>query len=137
MTQQTNLEELKNLATQNKIKNYQVGASSRGGLISIVKATNGTRLTISKEVNQKLGYPKELFIGFEGGDLIIFNADESDVGNVKLKKNDQQKLNIYNTSLVDSIIKEFSLNYTNKTSRSFANGHYEQKGRTILYVKMV
>lgn len=137
MTQQTNLQELKNLATQNKIKSYQVGASSRGGLISIVKATNGTRLSISKAVNAKLGYPQELFVGFEDEYLFIFNADDLDVGNVKLKENKKEKLNIYNTSLVDSIIKEFNLDYTDRTSRSFSTGHYKEQGRPILYVKMV
>lgn len=132
-----NLQVLQSIIVNNKIKSFQNVSSGRGGFISIVKSTNGTRLTISKKVNEQLSYPMELFIGIEGDFLLIFNSEGLDAGNIKLEKNDKERLNIYNTSLVDSIIATFNLDYTGRTSRSFAEGYFENKGREILYVKLV
>lgn len=132
-----NLQVLQSIIANNKIKSFQNVTSSRGGFISIVKSTNGTRLTISKQVNEKLGYPSELFVGFEDDYLLIFNAEGTDASNIKLRNNDKQKLTIYNTGLVNLIIDEFELDYTDKTSQSFADGHFKEQGRPVLYVKMV
>ncbi|QGM31939.1 hypothetical protein GI482_16965 [Bacillus sp. N3536] len=132
-----NLQVLQSIIAKNKIKSFQNINSGRGGFISIVKSTNGTRFTISKQVNEKLGYPSELFVGFEDDYLIIFNAEGTDASNIKLRKNDKRKLTIYNTGLVNLIINEFELDYTDKTSRSFTDGHFKEQGRPVLYVKMV
>lgn len=132
-----NLQVLQSIIANNKIKSFQNVTSGRGGFISIVKSTNGTRLTISKQVNEKLGYPSELFVGFEDDYLLIFNAEGTDASNIKLRNNDKQKLTIYNTGLVNLIIDEFELDYTDKTSQSFADGHFKEQGRPVLYVKMV
>lgn len=135
--QEEHLQMLKDMAAKNKIKMYQKTSSGRGGFISMVKATNGTCLKISKQVNEQLGYPMELFIGIEGDYLLIFNSEGLDVGNIIFDKNDKERLNIYNKSLVDSIIATFNLDYTDRTSRSFADGHFKEQGRPVLYVKMV
>lgn len=132
-----NLQALQSIMANNKIKSFNNVSSGRGSYISIVKATNGTNLTISKKVNKELGYPKELFIGFDNEYLVIFNADGLDGANVKLDKNNKDKLNIYNTSLVNLIINEFNLDYSDRTSRSFSDGHFKDQGRPVLYVKMV
>lgn len=131
------LQGLQSLMTNNKIKTFNNVSSGRGGYISVVKSTKGTRLTINKKVNERLGYPKELFIGFDNEYLVIFNADGLDGGNIKLDKNEEDKLNIYNTNLVNLIIDEFNLDYTDRTSRSFSDGHFKDQGRPVLYVKMV
>lgn len=131
------LQGLQSIIANNKIKAFQNVSSGRGGYISIVKSSNGTRLTISKQVNEQLGFPKELFIGFEDEYLIIFNAEGLDASNVKLQSNNKQKLTIYNTGLVNLIIEEFNLDYTDKTSQSFADGYIKEHGRPVLYVKMV
>lgn len=127
-----NLQVLQSIIANNKIKSFQNVTSGRGGFISIVKSTNGTRLTISKQVNEKLGYPSELFVGFEDDYLLIFNAEGTDASNIKLRNNDKQKLTIYNTGLVNLIIDEFELDYTDKTSQSFADGHFKEQGRPVL-----
>lgn len=131
------LQGLQSIMANNKIKSFNNVSSGRGSYISIVKSTNGKRLTISKKVNERLGYPKELFIGFDNDCLVIFNADGLDGGNIKLDKNEEDKLNIYNTNLVNLIIDEFNIDYTDKTSRSFSDGHFKDQGRPVLYVKMV
>ena len=135
--EQTNVQQLKGLAAKNNIKSLSNVSSRRGGFISIVKATNGTRISINKHVNKELGYPTELFVGIEDEYLLIFNATGLGIGNAKLKSNTKDKLNIYNTALVDTIIKEFNLDYSDKTSQSFADGHFKDQGRPVLYVKMV
>lgn len=132
-----NLQVLQSIMTNNKIKTFHNASSGRGGFISVVKSPNGTRLTISKKVNKELGYPKELFIGFDNEYLVIFNADGLDGGNIRLDKNEKDILKIYNTNLVNVIIDEFNLDYTDRTSRSFPDGHFKDQGRPVLYVKMV
>lgn len=131
------LQVLQDIIANNNIKKFNSVSNKRGGYISIVKSTNGTRLTISKKVNEHLGFPEELFIGFENEYLIIFNAKGLDASNVKLQSNNKQKLTIYNTGLVNLIIEQFDLDYTDKTSQSFTDGHFKEQGRPVLYVKMV
>lgn len=131
------LQILQDIIANNNIKKFNSVSNKRGGYISIVKSTNGTRLTISKKVNEHLGFPEELFIGFENEYLIIFNAKGLDASNVKLQSNNKQKLTIYNTGLVNLIIEQFNLDYTEKTSQSFTDGHFKEQGRPVLYVKMV
>lgn len=131
------LQALQSIMANNKIQTFHSASSGRGGFISVVKSPNGTRLTISKKVNKELGYPKELFIGFDNEYLVIFNADGLDGGNIRLDKNEKDILKIYNTNLVNIIIDEFNLDYTDRTSRSFSDGHFKDQGRPVLYVKMV
>lgn len=134
------LQGLQSIMANNKINDLKDRSMSqgRGGYISLVKAKrNGTRLTINKKSNERLGYPKELFVGFDNEYLVIFNAEGLDGANVKLDKNDKEELNIYRTSLVNLIIDEFNLDYSDRTSRSFSDGHFKDQGRPVLYVKMV
>jgi len=115
-----------------KFKNVAARGSS---YVSIVKSENGTRLTISKFVNEKLGYPTELYIGYKDKHLMIFNAKGLQVDKCEVKKS-SSKITLYNTNLVDEIINHFSIDFTGITSKSYSDGYFENKGREVLYVKL-
>lgn len=110
--------------------------SSRGSsFVSIVKSDNGTRFVINKATNEKLGFPTEIYIGYKDEHLMIFNAEGLAINKLKVKQT-KNKIIIYNTKLVDEIISHFGVDFSNITSKSFAEGYFENKGREILYVKI-
>ena len=127
---------LQELVNQSSVKTFK-STTGKGGYLSIVKSNNGTRLVISKQVNEKLGYPSEIFIGCEEDYLIIFNSQDTPIEGKKLPENKRDKITIYDTKLVNEIVGNFQLDYSEITSKSFANGRFENKGRPVLYVKMV
>jgi len=111
--------------------------SARGSsYVSIVKSENGTRFVINKATNEKLGYPNEIYIGYKDEHLMIFNAEGLSINKLAVKQT-KNKITIYNTKLVDEIINHFGVNFTDITSKSFAEGYFENKVREILYVKLV
>lgn len=135
VTTNKGLEELKALAQ--KESQAFTDVSGRGsGLISIVSSKDGTRFTISKFANQKLGYPSEIYIGLQDEHIMIFNAEDMDLPAIRIKQ-EQGKIVIYNKKLVTDIIYKYSLNFTGITSKSFADGYFEVNARPIMYVKMV
>lgn len=119
----------------NEVGNFNNISSRGSAFISIVKSENGTRLVINKDTNQKLGYPNEIYIGYKDEYLMLFNAENLNVNKLSVKQN-KSKVNIYNTKLVNEVIKHFNLDFSNITSKSFAEGYFENKSRTILYVKL-
>ncbi|MEK5330607.1 hypothetical protein [Lysinibacillus sp. FSL W8-0992] len=111
--------------------------SARGSsYVSIVKSENGTRFVINKATNEKLGYPTEIYIGYKDEHLMIFNAEGMAVNKLTVRQT-KNKITIYNTKLVDEIINHFGIDFSEITSKSFAEGYFENKGREILYVKLL
>lgn len=92
--------------------------------------------TINKATNEKLDYPTEIYIGYTDNHLMLFNAKGLNINKLTVKQT-KNKITIYNTKLVDEIINHFGIDFSNITSKSFAEGYYEDKGRDVLYVKMV
>lgn len=127
---------LQELVKQTSVIRFS-SSSGRGGLISIVKSSNGTRFVISKSVNEELGYPTEIYFGCENDHLIMFNSQDTPIEGKKIPANNKGKLIIYDAALVNDIVEAFNLDYSDVTSKSFAQGHFEDKGRPVLYVKMV
>lgn len=116
----------------------QFGSSGiRGGLISVVYSPQSIRLAINKAANEKLGYPTEIYFGCEGEYLFMFNSQGTSFEGKKISSNNKGKLLIYDAALVKSIVETFDLDYSNVTSKSFAEGYFKDKGRPVLYVKMV
>ncbi|TAA72449.1 hypothetical protein [Planococcus salinarum] len=116
------------------VKAFNVKGSG-GAYLSMVKAGSGTSIRLSKEATKKLKNPTQLSIGFKDAYLVICNASGLDVDAYKGNFKDGQT-KIYNTNLVDAVIKEFNLDFSGKTSISFGTGYYKQQGRTVLYVKL-
>lgn len=129
------LEDLQTFAkTQAKAFTKTTGRGS--GLISIVSSKNGTRFVISKTANERLGFPEKIYIGFLPQQLVIFDAEGTDLPAIKIKQ-EHDRVNIYNSSLVNQIISQYTLDYTGITSRSFSDGYFEDAAKPLLYVNMV
>lgn len=118
-----------------KVKTFSNVGNKGSSFLSVVKADSGTGIRLTKGATAKLNNPMQVSIGFTGSYLVLCNADGLDVSSYKgsFKKD---RTTIYNTGLVDAIIKQFNLDFSNKTSISFNEGYYKQQGRTILYVKL-
>ena len=117
-----------------KVKKFP-NVGNKGSFLSVVKAETGTGIRLTKGATAKLNNPTQVSIGFTGSYLVLCNADGLDVSSYKGSFKKDRTI-IYNTGLVDAIIKQFNLDFSNKTSISFNEGYYKQQGRTILYVKL-
>ena len=112
------------------------GIGNKGSsFLSIVKADTGTSIRLTKDATAKLNNPTRFSVGFTGAYLVLCNADELNVSSYKGSFKNGRTI-IYNTGLVEAIIKQFNLDFSNKTSISFSEGYYKQQGRAILYVKL-
>lgn len=117
-----------------KVKKFP-NVGNKGSFLSVVKAETGTGIRLTKGATAKLNNPTQVSIGFTGSYLVLCNADRLDVSSYKGSFKKDRTI-IYNTGLVDAIIKQFNLDFSNKTSISFNEGYYKQQGRTNLYVKL-
>lgn len=137
-TQISNAKSIEDLQAFAKTKAQAFTAvTGRGsGLISIVSSKNGTRFVISKSANERLGFPEKIYIGFLPKQLVIFDADGTDLPAIKIKQ-DNDRVNIYNSQLVNQVINQYSLNFTGITSKSFSDGYFEDAAKTVLYVNMI
>ncbi|MCM3068294.1 hypothetical protein M3568_18395 [Priestia flexa] len=118
-----------------KVKTFDIVGNKGSSYLSVVKADTGTSIRLTKDATAKLSNPTQLFVSFVGSYLVLCNGDGLNVpsykGNFK-----SGRTTVYNTGLVDAIIKQFNLDFSNKTSISFSEGYYKQQGRAILYVKL-
>ncbi|WP_176523422.1 hypothetical protein [Bacillus mycoides] len=134
-TAQKELDEQLEEFLSKKVKAFSNVGSKGASFLSIVKADTGTSIRLTKDATAKLNNPTRLSVGFAGAHLVLCNADELNISSYKGSfKNDRTI--VYNTGLVEAIIKQFKLDFSNKTSISFSEGYYKQQGRVILYVKL-
>ncbi|AND10774.1 hypothetical protein Bt4C1_27325 [Bacillus thuringiensis serovar alesti] len=134
-TAQKELDEQLEEFLSTKVKTFSSVGNRGASFLSIVKADTGTSIRLTKDATAKLNNPTRLSVGFTGAYLVLCNADELNVSSYKGSfKNDRTI--VYNTGLVEAIIKQFNLDFSNKTSISFSEGRYTQQGRVILYVKL-
>ncbi|MGM1417910.1 hypothetical protein [Bacillus cereus group sp. BceL294] len=134
-TAQKELDEQLEEFLSTEVKAFSSVGNRGASFLSIVKADTGTSIRLTKDATAKLNNPTRLSVGFTGAYLVLCNADELNVSSYKGSfKNDRTI--VYNTGLVEAIIKQFNLDFSNKTSISFSEGRYKQQGRVILYVKL-
>lgn len=121
-----------------KPKGYCRGRKANDkGSISIVYGENGNRLTLNKELIKYLNLTNRIQIGVNETQLILGDSlgDEFDCYYFKPNKS---KVMIYNKSLVSDLIKQFNLDYTNRTSRTFRLIQYRTRsGNPIVVVDMI
>lgn len=108
--------------------------------VTIVNTTkNGKRVTLSKEVVEKLDRPESLQVGFGDGQLILGNNIlPNDSPNYKVSYTEKSGANIYAGGLVGEITEEFDLDFNGITSISFSKVSYTKAANcTIAVVEMV
>ena len=134
-TAQKELEEQLEEFLSKKVTAFSSVGNRGASFLSIVKADTGTSIRLTKDATAKLNNPTRLSVGFTGAYLVLCNADELNVSSYKGSFKNERTI-VYNTGLVEAIIKQFKLDFSNKTSISFSEGYYKQRGRVILYVKL-
>lgn len=102
-------------------KTRQVTATGSG--LTIVKANTGNRIVLNHSIVKALGITTDIQFGYsESSSQIMIGKDlPNDFAkyNVKVQKN--QSAIVYNKNLVDVIISNFGLDFTNCTSQTFAS----------------
>ncbi|MDA2008050.1 hypothetical protein PDN10_25260 [Bacillus cereus] len=134
-TAQKELDEQLEEFLSTKVTEFLDIGNKGSSFLSIVKADTGTSIRLTKDATAKLNNPTRLSVGFTGKNLVLCNADELNVSSYKGSFKNGRTI-VYNTGLVEAIIKQFNLDFSNKTSISFSEGYYKQQGRAILYVKL-
>ncbi|MFP3412951.1 hypothetical protein SB773_15255 [Bacillus sp. SIMBA_074] len=134
-TAQKELDEQLEEFLSTKVTSFPDIGNKGSSFLSIVKADTGTSIRLTKDATAKLNNPTRLSVGFTGKNLVLCNADELNVSSYKGSFKNGRTI-VYNTGLVEAIIKQFNLDFSNKTSISFSEGYYKQQGRVILYVKL-
>lgn len=89
------------------------------GVLSIVNSDkNGRRITISKEVLAKLGYPAVVQISFTETAIAIGEELPSNDNYFNVRKYGAKGV-IYSTHLVQEVVEKFDLDYSNRVSITF------------------
>lgn len=98
-------------------------ASSAAGVVSVINAKSGKRITLSKKLLVKLNNPKSIQIGFTEENIIIAEElpNNKSLFNIKISNG---KGIIYSAQLVTEVTELFDLEFNNKTSITFADVEY-------------
>ncbi|MDB2152487.1 hypothetical protein [Clostridium butyricum] len=135
---ESNIEELLNISKPVSAKNIKRSHSSGSGVLSVINAKTGMRVTISKEGYEHMGQPQTVQFALTDDELLIGKtlSNNSDEFNVKNYKN---KGIIYSSTLVKEITETFKLDYSSRTSITFDNHRFVKGGgddEVILVVKL-
>lgn len=135
---ESDIEELLNTAKPVSAKNISRSYSSSSyGVLSVINAKTGMRITISKEAYEHIGQPQTVQFLLTDEELIIGKtlSNNSDEFNVKNYKN---KGIIYSSSLVKEITDSFNLDYSDRTSITFDKSRFIKGSddEVILAVKL-
>lgn len=134
---ESDIEELLNSSKPVLAKNIRRTHSSGSGVLSIINAKTGMRITISKEGYERMGQPQTVQFALTDDELLIGKtlSNNSDEFNVKNYKN---KGIIYSSPLVKEITETFKLDYSSRTSITFDNHRFVKCGddEIILAVKL-
>lgn len=104
----------------------------RGGL-SIVSSNVSNRIGLSKAIQKSLPNLDAVQIGYADEFLAISNHLGEEHTDYTLCNSGNNKV-IYNTALVNEIIDQFSLCYSDRTSRTFPIAHVENN---VVYIQMI
>lgn len=117
-----NVKSILKRAVQSKSKSVK-RVSSVAGVVSVVNAKSGKRITLSKILLEKLNNPKSIQIAFTEDSIIIAEElpDNKSLFNIKMSND---KGIIYSAQLVMEITELFSLEFNNKTSITFGEAEY-------------
>lgn len=116
---ETHIKEFLNNSKSVLAKNRSRSYIESLGVLSMVNAKTGKRIVMSKESYQQLGQPEKVQFALTDKELLIGKTldNASDKFNVK---NYKSKGIIYSAALVKEITEAFGLDYSDRTSITFA-----------------
>ncbi len=97
--------------------------SGNSGIMSIVKAKTGNRISIGKEVMEKLNNPEKVKIAFRDDSVIIGENLANNSSSLNIKKSGAKGI-IYSIQLVGEMAKLFNLDFSDRTSITFEDVEY-------------
>ena len=97
--------------------------SGSAGIMSIVKAETGNRITSSKELLEKLNNPEKVQVAFTEDSVIIAEKLPNNNSSFNIKRSGAKGI-IYSVLLVAEIAKLFQLDFSNRTSITFNEVDY-------------
>lgn len=106
------------------------------GLLSIIYSKNGTRLSLSKDLNEELNEPATVQFGFIGSELIVGEELGEEFTDYSLKKQGAKQI-VYCKELIEQMKEFFELDFSTRTSVTFSDANYEiLNGRIIARIQI-
>lgn len=106
----------------------------KAGAMSVVNSNCGKRITISKEVMDKLNNPSEIAISFSDERIAVGEYLPNNNNQLTLKMVGKKGV-IYSAGLVTEITEKYQLDFSNRTSITFSEVDYiEDNGSTIAII---
>lgn len=133
-----------NIQETNKIYNLEMfqPASSktisrsnlRAGVISIVNSNCGKRVTLSKELMDKLNNPTKVAMSFSEESIAVGITLPNNNNQLTIKPSGKKGV-IYSAGIVSEITTKYGLDFNNRTSINFSEVDYiEANGKTIAII---
>lgn len=99
--------------------------SGEQGVLTIVSTQkNGSRLVTANEINQALGEPQSIHVGFTDGKVVLAAYLGEAYTNYPLRKHGAKRV-IYNKELVEQFVEHFQLDFSDRTSITFRSVTYQ------------
>lgn len=95
------------------------------GLVSIIYAKTGKRITFDSTLIEDLGLEETLQVGYNDCHLLLGSNLSPQYKNRKLKKQGKKYV-LYDSALIQELISHFKLDYTDVTSKTFNQVTYKQ-----------
>ncbi|CUQ18121.1 Uncharacterised protein [Turicibacter sanguinis] len=95
------------------------------GLVSIIYAKTGKRIIFEPTLIEELGLEETIQVGYNDCHLLLGSNLSPQYKNRKLKKQGKKYV-LYDAALIQELIKNFNLDYTGVTSRTFDDVIYKQ-----------
>jgi hypothetical protein len=103
------------------------------GVMSIVNSkSNGKRISLSKDLLDRLNNPESVQFAFNTDSVVIGEKLPIVENSFSIRKD--KKGIIYASQLVEEITKEFSLDFSNRTSVTFHQAKYRTMGNYIIAI---
>ncbi len=105
------------------------------GVLTIVKSKkNGKRIEFLTNFCEQLGIDKKVQLAFDGNALVVIpETDEPEYPVYDLKDNGRKKI-LYNAALVEEIIEQLDLDYSECVSKTLSNVKLEQWGEVQIAI---
>lgn len=110
--------------------------STEAGVMSLINSKNGRRITLPKDVMNKLNNPEVLSMSFTDNSLAVAERLPNNDNQFKVKSSGKKGI-IYSAGLVSEITDKYGLDFSNRTSITFSEVNYvESSGYTVAIIKI-
>lgn len=123
----------------------EVSDTSKGatkpGIINFVYADSGKRTTISSNLYKELGHPDTVQVAFEEKGIFIAKKLPKGTSPLVLREEcgkESKKAHLYNKILLDKIIEQYGLDFSERSSITFHEVEYfTESDITVAYIKLL